>query len=218
MQLRFLALCAAALFSAAAAAQFAPPPIASGAPIGAPAGNAATAGSVVAPNGLPRDYQEFKARYQTEGATPEGALRMHMQAVFAYLNPATRAEAGKMLRYSMHWSTPIEQSHNHATFVERLKRKEYHHIFRSYCRGTSPENSYQAQPQNCQLNAGRPYESDGFIKIPLQSSGADSARPIWLLEHDGLWYVENNTGLYVMVREPQSHKDARRNAHDADYD
>ena len=210
MQPRLLALCATALFSAAAAAQSAPPPIASS----APSGNAAT----VAPNGLPKDYQEFKARYQTEATTPEGALRMHMQAVFAYLNPATRAEAGKMLRYSMHWNKPIEQSHNHATFVERLKYEEYHHIFRSYCKGTSPENSYQAQPETCVLNAGKKYESDGFIKIPLQSSGADSARPMWLLNHDGLWYVENNVGLYVGVREPQSHKDARRNAHDADYD
>ena len=195
MQPRLLALCAGALFSAAAAAQ-----------------------TAVAPNGLPQTYQEFKARYQTEATTPEGALRMHMQAVFAYLNPATRAEAGKMLRYSMHWNKPIEQSHNHSTFVERLKYEEHHHIFRSYCKGTSPENSYQAQPETCVLNAGKKYEGDGFIKIPLHSSGADNPRPIWLLEHDGLWYVENNAGLYVMVREPQSHKDARRNAHDADYD
>lgn len=214
MHARLLALCAAALFSAAAAAQFAPPPIASNTPAGAAGGNAAA----VAPNGLPKDYQEFKARYQTEGTTPEGALRMHMQAVFTYLNPATRAEAGKMLRYSMHWSKPIEQSHNHATFVERLRHEEYHHIFRSYCQGTSPENSYQAQPESCVLNAGKPYESDGFTKIQLHSSGADNPRPMWLLNHDGLWYVENNVGLYVGVREPKAHRDARRNAHDADYD
>lgn len=196
MKLRLpAAVCTAIAFSAAAAAQ-----------------------TAVAPNGLPQTYQEFKARYQTEATTPEGALRMHMQAVFAYLNPPLREEAGKMLRYSMHWNTPIERSHNHSTFVERLRDSAYHHIFRSYCKGTSPENSYQAQPETCVLDAGRPYEGDGYLKIPLRSSGADNVRPMWLRQHDGLWYVENNAGLYVMVRDPRSHVDARRNAHDADYD
>ena len=32
---------------------------------------------------LPRDYQEFKARYQQEGRTPEGAVKLYFEAVFA---------------------------------------------------------------------------------------------------------------------------------------
>ena len=31
---------------------------------------------------LPRNYQEFKARYQQEGRTPEGAVKLYFEAVF----------------------------------------------------------------------------------------------------------------------------------------
>ncbi|MBO4296655.1 MAG: hypothetical protein J5863_07850, partial [Desulfovibrio sp.] len=65
------------------------------------------AGSAMA---LPQTYKEFKARYQTEARTPQGALKMHFEAIFAYLNKETRAEASKMIRYSMYLPMPLEQS------------------------------------------------------------------------------------------------------------
>ena len=87
---------------------------------------------------LPKTYQEFKARYQKEGRTPEGAAKLYFEAVFWYLDPATRDEASKMVRYALHSSQPIEQSYNLATFVERLKYPEYHHIFRGFAKGPRP--------------------------------------------------------------------------------
>ena len=168
---------------------------------------------------LPHSYKEFKARYRTEARTPEGALKLHFEAIFCYLDPATRAEGSKMVRYSMYYPKPIEQSYNLATFVERLKDPKQRHIFRSYAAGTSPENSYAMDPNDFELELiGKRLDSDGYTKIEISSSGADSPRRVWMKEHDGLWYTENNTAVYVQVREPKNILDAKKNLHDADYD
>ena len=175
---------------------------------------AANAGS----GGLPRDYQEFKARYQTEGRTMEGAAHLYFEAVFAYMNEATRAEASKMIRYAMYLSVPLEQSYNYATFVDRLKDPDYQHIFRSFAVGTSPENSYAMSPDNFTLNILSKRKESDFFHLVMKSSGADNPRSVWMQEHDGLWYMINNAATYASVREPKAALEKQRNAHDADFD
>lgn len=167
---------------------------------------------------LPQNYQEFKTRYQTEGRTIEGAFKLHLEAIFCYINKKTRKEASKMLRYSMHLQEPLESSRNQSTFVKRMIDPEYNYVFRSYCAGTSPQNNYQMSPDNFYINfAGYRQEQD-FVRLFVQSSGADSKTHIWMKNYDGLWYTTNNSSLYVMIREPQEEIDKRRNRHDADYD
>ena len=167
---------------------------------------------------LPRDYQEFKARYQQEGRTPEGAVKLYFEAVFCYINEATRAEGSKMVRYALHYDRPIEQSRNLATFAERLRDPERHHIFRSFAAGTSPENDYRMSPDNFNLVVTRKTQEQGYLRLFLRSSGADSPRPVWVKEFDGLWYMINNASTYVEVRPPKAFIDRTKNAHDADYD
>ena len=179
------------------------------------AASLAFAGSAMA---LPQTYKEFKARYQTEARTPQGALKMHFEAIFAYLNKETRAEASKMIRYSMYLPMPLEQSRNNVTFVERMKDPGYNFVFRSFAKGTSPENSYSMNPDSFELNILKIRDSEGYKKIDLRSSGADNMRTVWLLNHDGLWYVHTNGGLYAMVREPKNIVDSRKHQHDADFD
>ena len=48
--------------------------------------------------------------------------------------------------------------------------------------------------------------------------GADSPRPVWVKEYDGLWYTINNASTYLRVRPPRAAIEKRKNAHDADYD
>lgn len=167
---------------------------------------------------LPRDYQEFKARYQKEGRTPEGAVKLYFEAVFCYINEATRAEGSKMVRYALHYDRPIEQSRNLATFAERLRDPERQHIFRSFAAGTSPENDYRMSPDNFDLVVTRKTQEQGYLRLFLRSSGADSPRPVWVKEFDGLWYMINNASTYVEVRPPKAFIDRTKNAHDADYD
>lgn len=167
---------------------------------------------------LPADYQEFKARYQTEGHTMEGAAHLYFEAVFCYMDEGKREEASKMLRYAMYLPMPLERSNNYRTFVERLKDEHYHYIFRSFAVGTSPENSYKMSPDDFRLDFASKRKEADFTQLYIKSSGADSARSIWMQEHDGLWYVINNASTYAQVREPKSSAETRRNAHDADYD
>ena len=112
---------------------------------------------------LPQIYKEFKERYQTEAKAPEGALKLHFEAVFSYINPE-RAEAGKMLHYSMYLDMPLERSRVYATFVERMKDPDENHIFRSFATGTSPQNSYDMSPDNFTLNIVGSRDSDGYLK------------------------------------------------------
>ena len=167
---------------------------------------------------LPRDFQEFKARYQQEGRTVEGAAKLYFEAVFCYLNEATREEASKMLRYSMYMSMPIERSHNTRTFVNRMRDESYHHIFRSFAVGSTPENNYAMSPDDFKLNYVSKRPQSGDTELFLRSSGADSPRGVRMRQHDGLWYVVGNGNTYTGVRAPKSVVDAHRNLHDADYD
>ena len=167
---------------------------------------------------LPQNYSEFKARYQSEGRTMEGAAHLYFEAVFSYLNESTRSEASKMLRYAMYMPMPLEQSNSYKTFVDRMKDSDFHYIFRSFAEGTSPENSYAMSPDKFKLNIVSTRKESDFTHLFLRSSGADSPRSIWMQEHDGLWYTINNASTYSQVREPKTATDARRNAHDADYD
>ena len=167
---------------------------------------------------LPRDYQEFKARYQQQARTPEGALKLYFEAVFCYINETTRSEGAKMLRYAMHVDRPLEQARSYTTFIERMRDPDENHVFRSFAVGTSPQNSYQMSPDNFELMITRSTPEPDYLKLYLQSSGADSPRGIWMKEYDGLWYTINNAGTYSQVREPQSRTKRRKNAHDADFD
>lgn len=168
---------------------------------------------------LPQNYQEFKTRYQTEGRSIEGAFKLHLEAIFCYINPKTRKEASKMLRYSMHQSQPIEQNNNLAIFIRRMKDPEANFIFRGVCAGTSVQNSYAMDPDNFSINfAGSRQQEADYYTLFVQNSGADSRIPIGMRNYDGLWYTFNNSSLYVMVREPQNMKDQKRFSHDADYD
>lgn len=167
---------------------------------------------------LPVDYQEFKARYQEEGRTMEGAAHLYFEAIFSYFNENTRGEASKMLRYSMYLPMSIEKSNSHRTFVDRLKDESFHYIFRSFASGTSPENSYSMSPDDFTLDIVSKRKETDYTQLFLRSSGADSPRSVWMQERDGLWYVINNSGTYSEVRPPKSALDARKNAHDADYD
>ncbi|NLL36358.1 MAG: hypothetical protein GX256_02405 [Fretibacterium sp.] len=167
---------------------------------------------------LPKDYQDFKARYQKEGRTPEGALKLYFEAVFCYIDPATREEGSKMLRYAMRVDRPIEKSQTLATFVERAQDPGENYVFRSFAAGASPENNYKMSPDNFKLVIAKKTQESGYLVFHLKSSGADSPRRVWVKEFDGLWHTINNASTYAQVTPPKSVVDAKKKLHDADFD
>ncbi|NQS72551.1 MAG: hypothetical protein HQQ73_10450 [Desulfobulbaceae bacterium] len=180
-------------------------------------GHSSSAG-VVRSGGLPVDYQDFKARYAREGITPEGAVKLYFDAVFCYINPATRDEASKMLRYSMRMRQGWERSAFYQTFVDRMRDPRYTHIFRSFAAGTSVHNGYAMSPDNYRLDIMQIWDghSSGDLQVRLRSTGADNPRSVYVRQYEGLWFVTNNAATYTEVRRPQSEFD--RTGHDADYD
>lgn len=169
------------------------------------------------PSGRPVDFKAFKARYQTVGTSPAGAVRMYFDALYSYIDPARKSEGAKMLRYSMHEGQNWERSPALATFVSRLRDSSCHYIFRSFADGTSPENSYAMSPDNYRLMFASARQETDYIYVAIRSSGADSPRPLHVQQfEDGLWYVINNHGTYSDVRKPANQ--IRRGGHDADLD
>ena len=167
-------------------------------------------------SGLPANYAEFRDRCQSACQSPYGAAKMYFDAVFCYMDPRTRSEASKMLRFIMHEKQGWERSPNFSMFAQRM-RDPKQHIFRSFAEGTSPENDYSMDPNNYQLMMGELVEDAGYMRLFLYSSGADSPRPIWVKQFDdGLWYVINVVGTYAGVRDPYSAKN--HYGHDTSYD
>ena len=168
-------------------------------------------------SGLPANYAEFRDRCQSACQSPYGAAKMFFDAVFCYMDPSTRSEGSKMLRFVMHEKQGWERSPNFSLFAQRMRDTKYQHIFRSFAEGTSPENDYSMDPNSYQLMMGELVESTGYMRLFLYSSGSDSARPIWVKQFDdGLWYVINVVSTYAGVREPYSTKN--HYGHDATYD
>ena len=167
---------------------------------------------------LPSNFQEFKARYEKEARTPEGAAHLYFEAIFCYIDEATRPEASKMLRYALHQSAPIESLRTLATFVSRMKDESYHYVFRSFAVGAMPENDYSMSPDDFELEFTDKRKQGADTQLFIQNNGADSPRSVRLRLFDGLWYMTGISSTYVEVRPTKSSVDAKRAAHDADFD
>jgi len=149
---------------------------------------------------LPRDFQDFKARYDKEARTPEGAVHLYFEAVFCYLDEGTRPEASKMLRYALHQSAPIENTGTLRRFVERMKDESYHYIFRSFAVGATPENNYDMSPDDFELEYISKSKQGSDTQLLIHNGGADSPRSVRVRQYDGLWYMSSNSNTYVDVR------------------
>ncbi len=149
------------------------------------------------------------AAHAEMGATPEGALALWFDAVYLYMDEGTRDEGREALTFL---TIPFkdepgwEKRPSYRIFVERLRDPAYAHIFRSYAVGTSPENAYSMDPQNFELNVVESAEDrhGRGQRVLLRSSGADSARPVYMKKSTstGLWYVSEFGNVYVGIRPP----------------
>ncbi|MBQ1266061.1 MAG: hypothetical protein IIY06_04745 [Proteobacteria bacterium] len=151
---------------------------------------------------LPADMEEYQARFEKDAKTPEGAVKLWMDALFLYQNPATRSLGSQMMMSIIDgFPDDFERNSAHRMFVERLKTEQQ--IFRSYCAGSAPENNYKADPDNCDLMITKSLESpyeEGVWTIYIQSSGSDSARQVKLIKRGDHWKVTNYANFYQKIR------------------
>lgn len=157
---------------------------------------------------LPDTYDAFRSHYDRVATTPEGAIKAFLDAVFVYMDEATRAEGRRMLQYAIReyrddaeWDTrPTAR-----TFVERMKDPAQQYIFRSYAKGTSPATGYKMDPNDYEVDiaeVGEPRDTRG-VSVALRSTGAERPRVIYLVQEDGdVFRINVYNTLFVGVEPP----------------
>ena len=152
---------------------------------------------------MPKDAAEFEAMCHQHAKTPEGAVACFLIAVLLHeskpelamefipkiLGPGFHGPSGRV--------TPMTRM-----MLARLARDPQ--IARSYVVGASPDNDYQLPPPPYRIRFEREPEAQdqtGRVQIYLVSTGADTARPVKLIQvKEGFWRLERMSSLSVGVR------------------
>lgn len=150
---------------------------------------------------LPKDMAEFQTRYNEEGKTPEGAAKLWMEAVFLYQQGDTKPLGRKML-LELTKNLPKDFDLRNPAYAKMMERINGNpEIFRSFCAGSSPENNYKADPNNCEFTiTNTREETSDSVAVFLQSSGADAPRPIKMTKVDGLWKAYSYSSMYLQIQ------------------
>ena len=127
-------------------------------------------------NGIPQNTAELST-------LPEAALQTPFQAaaltVLALCRYCEDAQAGIDMLNFLKGPQPLSE-YEKQFLRERLTDKNY--VVYSYLNGTSPENNYTPElPLTITIMDNQySYNDEGYAKLLIQSSGADSPRPISL--------------------------------------
>jgi hypothetical protein len=169
--------------------------------------SAAAAAGVLVPQLT--SFEALRDEHARSASTPEQALRLWLLATVQYTSQdAAERERGKQglsyLTIPFKDQPNWERAPSNRFFTDRLTSKPY--IFYSYAKGTSPQNGYALNIASFEPNIARsqPDSHGRGHMLAVQSSGADSARPVYLKKSDqsGLWFVSEFNNLYVDIRPP----------------
>ena len=161
---------------------------------------------------LPQTLDEMKAQHVLLGAEPQGAVKNFLDACFVYMNPDTRDAGREMLQYltiPLKSDANWDRSPGNRLFADRLTDANYAHVWRSYAIGATPENGYEMDPSNWELNFERTHrrdKDDRGLQVYLRSGGADLPRVVYVKQstQTGLWYVNIWNSLYSDIRPPET--------------
>ena len=128
---------------------------------------------------LPKTLEEFQQRVTDEASDAKAAVKLWFDAVFVYttVDKDLGAEMITLMMKDKDWKGRKNY------FNRDLDEQPY--IFRSYAKGATPENNYEMDPNNYELEFTRedrkPYpdkEEGEYVKLWLKCGGADIDRPI----------------------------------------
>ena len=152
---------------------------------------------------LPTSLEELKKLPQAGLTSPEDTAALTVAALCAY--PTNKDDALEMLDYLR---GPAPMTNYDKSFLQDRFRDGDHIPF-SYFEGASPDNDYTpSKPYTINVADdahGADPANEGYIKVFLTSSGADSPRPVVLRNKPstGQWFL-NTHSLMVQVRKPKS--------------
>jgi len=152
-------------------------------------------------NQLPTSLEELKALSEASLTQPHYAAALLIPVLKLW--PHNKDEAISMMNFLR---GPDPLSTYAIQFIsERLKGNEY--IPDSYFLGSSPQNSYEPQKPYTVVVYTMPnsFSEQGYAQFSLQSSGADSPRPVKLRNKPstGQWFITDQM-LLAQIRVPVS--------------
>ena len=134
---------------------------------------------------IPESIEELKALPEAELTSPFAAAALSVLVLCNYEN--NRDKTIEMLNYL---KGPQPLSVYETQFIrDRLSGKGYKTF--SFFEGSSPENSYTPTIPYTITTFDNPYsyDNEGYAKIYMRSSGADSERYVSLRRKGDKWYV-----------------------------
>ncbi len=134
---------------------------------------------------LPKNVAELTALPEYALATPFQACALTILALCRY---AEDANDGIAMLNSLKGPQPL--SNMELAFIkERFQGKDY--LCRSYLGGTSPQNNYApSQPYTITIfDNPYSYAEDGYAKLLVRSSGADTERGIKARQKGAQWFL-----------------------------
>ena len=149
---------------------------------------------------IPKTLDQFLSLPQSAMSTPYDTAALSVLALSVY--PENKELALKMLE-ALRGPRPLSNM-DKQFIADRFRGKEY--LMRSYFDGSSPENDYTPSvPYTVTVSENQySYQENGFAKLFVACSGADSPRPVQLRKaKDGKWYLWEQF-LLTGIRQPES--------------
>lgn len=151
-------------------------------------------------NKMPESMADFMALPETDLSDPFKTAALTIMAFCYY--PSNKDFALQMLSY-LRGPRPLSE-YDKQFIRDRFMDKDY--VPRSYFNGTSPANDYKPSVPYCITLFENPYSytDQGYAKLYVNSSGADSPRYVQLrLAKDGKWYLWEQF-ILSDIRQPES--------------
>ena len=148
---------------------------------------------------LPESLAEFQTYIPQALAAPEQVCALFLSALQMYLKNQTEGVAAINLLRGPRPMTPYD-----VQFLrDRLRGKAYLPL--AYFEGATPENGYTPAVPYCLqvLPDPRPQDvEEGYIRVFLKTTGADSPRPMRLRRKGDAWFLWEYSSILSGIRIP----------------
>ncbi|HPZ08020.1 MAG TPA: hypothetical protein PL110_07895 [Candidatus Eremiobacteraeota bacterium] len=157
-------------------------------------------------------FDEFKAYWEQEGTTPEGAVKCLIIAVLETVKEGNKdgKKMWALLLPKDHVTSTGEPDSRHRNAINQFNRQIKGTNFKgaiaaSYLGGT-PGNGYScAYSNDIDVDEGQSIYDDDGTKLFVRSGGKDIASPVLLKKNkDGYWKIFEYSSLYTGVKSIQT--------------
>ena len=148
---------------------------------------------------VPTTSEEFSALPQNDLSKPENTCVMFLLALALYLKDS---DAGVAALNTLRGPRPLS-NYDIQFLRDRLRGKSYLPL--AYFDGAIPANNYvPSTPLTLEVIAdSRPQDiEEGYLRLFLKTTGADSPRPIKLRQKGDSWYLWEYSSILSGIRIP----------------